>query len=600
MGQKRLLRALAAVVVLSGISVTVFGGKIILSEARDGQTVITAVGDEIVLRLPGNPTTGYQWTLDDIAGDSVAPDGIIEYEPIDSDKRVGAGGFFIARFRAVETGRTAFKLVYLRPWEKNKPPARAFLVTLDVKKAAKRAVKKVDAKYLTHSGGSAEGHRSITGSGAGVVFETPHEDQELIAIQIFASRYGTAKPPDKNFHVYLLAPDGKKIIASFKYPYSRIERGEMRWCLLEIPVTEVPQKFLVALVFNPTKTNGVNLGYTETDSPNNSRVGLPYEGFTAVDKPIEWMVRVLFKGSETVAPKTKNPQVIFTSPQAMSNDVDPETEKIVVTFDRPMKPKSFSWTREQKLFPKVIAAPFYDKKSITCTLPVLLEPGRVYWVGVNSPAHKFFQTEKRIPADRYVILFATQNADGTSIAIPADLVERVKKINADSPLAAAVADREISKKLTADGWKLWKQNKFAAAGKIFVTALEKNPKNADAWNGLGWSNLNQNKRFDARFDFDKCLALDPKNPAALNGLGWIAKGCGKTDDAIAFWKRSVASAPNATAALNGLASTFMEQKNYKLATLYYRMWVKAEPSSETAKAGLASARAARAAKKSND
>ncbi|MBA7550236.1 hypothetical protein ES705_42746 [subsurface metagenome] len=113
--------------------------------------------------------------------------------------------------------------------------------------------------------------------------------------------------------------------------------------------------------------------------------------------------------------------------------------------------------------------------------------------------------------------------------------------------------------------------------------MEKDPKNADAWNCLGWSKLNQGKRFDARFDFNKCLALDPQNPAALNGLGWIAKGEGKTDDAIALWKRAIASAP----------STFMEQKNYKQAIRYYKMWLKVEPNSKTAKAGLKKAQEAK-------
>jgi predicted secreted protein len=591
MEQKRLVNVLAAMVVLLGVSATVFGDKIKLSEKHDGQTVITKVGDEIVLRLSGNPTTGYQWMLDDIAGKSVTPDGIIEYEPIDSDKRVGAGGFFIARFNAVKTARTAFKLVYLRPWEKDKEPAEVFLVTLDVKKAISRPVKEVEAKYLTHSNGKMEGKRSIGGSGHGVIFETPQGNQKLIAIQVFASRYGTPKAPDENFHVYLLDADGKKVITSFKYPYSRIKRGKMKWYLLKISPTRVPKKFLVALSFNPKKTKGIYLGFTNTDTVTYSRIGLPGKGFTMVNKPLEWMVRAFFQAPDAAVVKAKAaPQVIYTYPLAMSNNVDPAMKKIVVKFDRPMKPKSFSWTGGGESFPKVVGTPFYNKKLNVCTLPVKLEPGCVYWVGVNSPSYKNFQTKDSIPADRYIILFATKNADGTPTEIPPELINKAKKINSGAPLTAVQVDGEASRKLTAKGWKLWKQNKFFEAEKLFTQALKKDPKNADAWNGLGWSNMNQGKRFDARFDFNKCLAIDPKNPGALNGLGWIAKGQGKTDDAITFWKRAIASNSNATAALNGLASTSMEQKNYEQATQYYLMWLKVEPNNETAKAGLEKAR----------
>ena len=209
----------------------------------------------------------------------------------------------------------------------------------------------------------------------------------------------------------------------------------MKWYILKIPPTRVPQKFLVALSFNPTKTKGVYLGYTKTDTPSFSRVGLPGKGFTTVPQPIEWMVRVFFEAPDAEVVKIKKaPQVIFTSPSAMSNNVDPETDKIVVKFNQPMMPKSFSWTGGGESFPKVTGTPFYDTKLTTCTLPVRLEPGHVYWVGVNSPNHKYFQTKDKIPADRYVILFATKNKDGTPTAIPPELIKKAKKINARVPL----------------------------------------------------------------------------------------------------------------------------------------------------------------------
>ena len=44
-------------------------------------------------------------------------------------------------------------------------------------------------------------------------------------------------------------------------------------------------------------------------------------------------------------------------------------------------------------------------------MPVKLQPGKVYWVGINSPSHKNFKTPDRVPANWYVILFATAGPD---------------------------------------------------------------------------------------------------------------------------------------------------------------------------------------------
>jgi Tfp pilus assembly protein PilF len=255
-----------------------------------------------------------------------------------------------------------------------------------------------------------------------------------------------------------------------------------------------------------------------------------------------------------------------------------------------MTDNSWSWTGGGDTFPKV-GKPHYDAAKMTCTLPCKLQPGKVYWVGVNSPSFHNFRSASGEPAPRYVILFATRSADGKPTAIPADLMKQAKDINAQA-MALTDADKRIAENLTADGWRLWGERKLAEAEAKFKQAVEKDPTDVNAWNGLGWAQLNQGKPVNAKDAFEKCVALDPKAAAALNGLGWIAKGAGKTDEAIGWWKKAVEAAPNATAALSGLASTCMEMSQYDQAAQYYQMWLQAEPNNADAKAGVEKAKAA--------
>lgn len=123
------------------------------------------------------------------------------------------------------------------------------------------------------------------------------------------------------------------------------------------------------------------------------------------------------------------PVIVKTVPEAFAEGVDPKLDRIAVTFNRPMRDGSWSWTGGGETYPKVSGAISYDEAKTTCTLPVQLEPAKVYWVGVNSPSHRNFKAEDRVPARWHVILFATAAADGKPTPIPADLLEKARKIN---------------------------------------------------------------------------------------------------------------------------------------------------------------------------
>jgi inhibitor of cysteine peptidase len=87
------------------------------------------VGDTLTIKLASNPSTGYNWGQ---------PEGIAHLqllsarpEPGSSD-RVGARGFQIFSFKATEAGESTLSLNYIRPFEKNTPAVKTFLVTLTI------------------------------------------------------------------------------------------------------------------------------------------------------------------------------------------------------------------------------------------------------------------------------------------------------------------------------------------------------------------------------------------------------------------------------------------------------------------------------------
>ena len=86
--------------------------ELALADANTGRTV--TVGDEIVVNLPENPTTGFLWRpdLDTDALQMISDD----YE-IDQGQR-GAPGMHRFLFRVLREGPTALRLVRGREWEK--------------------------------------------------------------------------------------------------------------------------------------------------------------------------------------------------------------------------------------------------------------------------------------------------------------------------------------------------------------------------------------------------------------------------------------------------------------------------------------------------
>lgn len=135
------------------------------------------------------------------------------------------------------------------------------------------------------------------------------------------------------------------------------------------------------------------------------------------------------QGKPAGAPASGKPKILSTTPVALATDVDPSLTAITVTFDQRMRDQSWSWTGGGETYPTTTGKPSYDSARTTCTLPVKLEPGKAYWIGINSPSHKNFASANNVPADWYAIAFATQDKDGNPTPIPDDMLQRAKGIN---------------------------------------------------------------------------------------------------------------------------------------------------------------------------
>ena len=95
------------------------------------------------------------------------------------------------------------------------------------------------------------------------------------------------------------------------------------------------------------------------------------------------------------------PHVVSTSPEAGAADVDPALKTISVTFDRPMRRRTWSWVLQpgRGEYPgRKGAEPRFDDKGLTCTLAVSLQGGTVYAVSVNSHSHTGFKSRAGAPA----------------------------------------------------------------------------------------------------------------------------------------------------------------------------------------------------------
>jgi len=103
------------------------------------------------------------------------------------------------------------------------------------------------------------------------------------------------------------------------------------------------------------------------------------------------------------------PVVVETFPASGATGVDPALTELRVTFSKPMREGSWSWTIwSEENFPEMTGPPRFLADGQTCVLPVKLKPGKLYATWLNSEQHADFKDTNGRPAVPYLLIFETR------------------------------------------------------------------------------------------------------------------------------------------------------------------------------------------------
>ena len=103
-----------------------------VGEKDNGTTVDLTQDETLVVKLPGNPTTGYSWA---VIGDP-SPLKLVKsttQRSANSKTMAGAPSVQEFRFRADAAGIVSLTLHYRRPWEHDAPPAKTYTLRVQIR-----------------------------------------------------------------------------------------------------------------------------------------------------------------------------------------------------------------------------------------------------------------------------------------------------------------------------------------------------------------------------------------------------------------------------------------------------------------------------------
>lgn len=96
------------------------------------KTIEVELCKEFAIVLESNKTTGFGWDIAVPLDEKMVKFISCEYIPADTGL-VGSGGKEIWTFRSVCQGKTQISFKYVRPWEKDVPPAKEMAFTVCAK-----------------------------------------------------------------------------------------------------------------------------------------------------------------------------------------------------------------------------------------------------------------------------------------------------------------------------------------------------------------------------------------------------------------------------------------------------------------------------------
>jgi inhibitor of cysteine peptidase len=117
-----------------GLSVAGAGGlqaqtPVTVSESQNGTTATIAKDQSLEIRLRANAGTGYSWAL----ANPTAPLKLVRSNTAVTSDRPGGPQTQLFVLQPTNTGTGDVVINYSRPWEKDKPPARTFVLHVVVR-----------------------------------------------------------------------------------------------------------------------------------------------------------------------------------------------------------------------------------------------------------------------------------------------------------------------------------------------------------------------------------------------------------------------------------------------------------------------------------
>jgi inhibitor of cysteine peptidase len=129
MKKQPFVKHIGLVALIAILAATLSAKTLFLEESDNNTHICMNPGDTLVIKLESNVTTGYSWSiatpaspLERLASDKERP----------KDAPPGAGGFQTFRFKAKSEGDATLELKYFRPFEKDKPAAKTYKITVSV------------------------------------------------------------------------------------------------------------------------------------------------------------------------------------------------------------------------------------------------------------------------------------------------------------------------------------------------------------------------------------------------------------------------------------------------------------------------------------
>jgi inhibitor of cysteine peptidase len=112
---KKVLVLVAVVVLTLGLVAGCAGVK---TYKDVGDNIDIGVGDEFIIALSSNPTTGYSWqaSYDETMLELVGGESTYEADETDEEV-VGSGGTEFFRFKALKAGEVDITMTYAQQWE---------------------------------------------------------------------------------------------------------------------------------------------------------------------------------------------------------------------------------------------------------------------------------------------------------------------------------------------------------------------------------------------------------------------------------------------------------------------------------------------------